>query len=66
MRQRRAKTGAVAPDEPTVEQQLYDGLEEANSMVLARSPSAPDEPTVRRCIASDELCQRSCEVEGND
>jgi hypothetical protein len=38
----------------------------ANNKVLARSPSAPDEPMHRRCIESDELCQRSCVVEGND
>jgi hypothetical protein len=43
-----------------------DGLEEANRKVLAARSSAPDEPMVRRYIASEQLCQRSCAVEGND
>jgi hypothetical protein len=38
----------------------------ANCKVLVRSPSAPYEPTHRRCIASDELCQRLCAVDDND
>jgi hypothetical protein len=42
-----------------------DGLVRANSKVLSRSSSTPDELTKRRCIASDELCQRPCAVEGN-
>jgi hypothetical protein len=41
----------------------YDGHVEANSKVLAVGSSAPDDPTVRRSIASEQLCQRSCAVE---
>jgi hypothetical protein len=37
---------------------LSDGYEETNRDGLARSPSALDEPTHRRCIASEQLCQR--------
>jgi hypothetical protein len=44
---------------------LSDGHEEPNSKVLARSPLAPDEPTHRRSIVLDDLCQQSCAVEGN-
>jgi hypothetical protein len=40
-----------------------DGHLEANSKVLAVGSSAPDDPTVRRSIASEQLCQRSCAVE---
>jgi hypothetical protein len=35
-----------------------DALEGANSKVLARSSSAPDDPTHRRSITSEQLCQR--------
>jgi hypothetical protein len=38
---------------------LSDGYEETNRDGLARSPSAPDEPTHRRCIASEQFCQRT-------
>jgi hypothetical protein len=37
----------------------------ANSKVFARTPSAPDELTLRPVEASDDLCQRSCAVECN-
>jgi hypothetical protein len=35
-----------------------DGHEETDRDVLARGPSAPDEPTHRQCNASEQLCQR--------
>jgi hypothetical protein len=61
-RQRHAKTSSLAPDETTPWSRsnvgLFDGYEETNRDGLARSPSAPDEPTHRRCIASEQLCQR--------
>jgi hypothetical protein len=34
-----------------------DDLEDADSKVLARNSSAPDDPTHRRCIALEQLCQ---------
>jgi hypothetical protein len=37
-----------------------DGLEEANIKVLAMRTSTPEELTMRRCIASDELCMVMC------
>jgi hypothetical protein len=40
-----------------------DGRMEATREVLAVGSSAPDDPTVRRSIASEQLCQRSCAVE---
>jgi hypothetical protein len=36
-----------------------DGRVKANRDGLAAGSSAPDEPTVRRCIASKQLCQQS-------
>jgi hypothetical protein len=39
------------------------GRVEATKEVLAAGSSAPDDPTVRRSIASKQLCQRSCAVE---
>jgi hypothetical protein len=35
-----------------------DGRVEANRDDLAAGSSAPDEPTVHRCIVSEQLCQR--------
>jgi hypothetical protein len=37
-----------------------DGLVEANSKDLPTRSSAPDDPTHRRSIASEQLCQRRC------
>jgi hypothetical protein len=37
---------------------LSDGPVKANRDDLAAGPSAPDEPTHCRCIASKQLCQR--------
>jgi hypothetical protein len=37
---------------------LSDGRVEANRDDLVAGSSAPDEPTHRRCIASEKLCQR--------
>jgi hypothetical protein len=52
-----------APDEPTPWSRgtigLSDGRMEANRDVLAAGSSTPDEPTHRRCIASEQLCQRT-------
>jgi hypothetical protein len=39
---------------------LSDGYEDTYSKGLAKRSSAPDEPTHRRCIASEQLCQQSC------
>jgi hypothetical protein len=36
-----------------------DGLEQANSKVLAARTSTPDEPTVRWSIASEQFCHRT-------
>jgi hypothetical protein len=38
---------------------LSDGRLEANRHDLSAESSAPDDPTHRRCIASEELCQRT-------
>jgi hypothetical protein len=60
--QRRAKTNPSAPNEPTpwwIESiGLSDGHEAAYQDDLAAGSSAPDELTHRRCIASEQLCQR--------
>jgi hypothetical protein len=40
-----------------------DGRVEATRDVLAAGSLASDDPTVRRSIASEKLCQRSCAVE---
>jgi hypothetical protein len=40
-----------------------DGRVEANKDDLAAGSSAPDDPTVHRSIASEQLCQWSCAVE---
>jgi hypothetical protein len=37
---------------------LSDGRVEANRDDLVAGSSAPDDPTHRRCIASEQLCQR--------
>jgi hypothetical protein len=51
-----------APDDPTPWSRgsvgLSDGRVEATREVLAVGSSAPDDPTHRRCIASEQLCQR--------
>jgi hypothetical protein len=51
-----------APDEPTPWSKgsvgLSDGRMEATTDVLAAGSSAPDDPTDRRCIASEQLCQK--------
>jgi hypothetical protein len=52
-----------APDDPTPWSRgsvgLSDGRVEANRGDLDAGPSAPDDPTHRWCIASEQLCQRS-------
>jgi hypothetical protein len=40
-----------------------DDRVEATRDVLAMGSSAPDDPTEHQSIASEQLCQRSCEVE---
>jgi hypothetical protein len=56
-----------APDEPTPWLRgsvgLSDGRMEATRDVLAAGSSAPNDPTERRSIASEQLCQRSRAVE---
>jgi hypothetical protein len=42
---------------------LSDGRMEANSKVLVAGSSAPKDMTKCQCIASEQLCQRSCVVE---
>jgi hypothetical protein len=63
-RQRRTKTNPSAPDDPTPWSRgsigLSDGHEAAYRDVLATRSSAPDEPTQYWCIASEQLCQQSC------
>jgi hypothetical protein len=58
-RQRRAKTSSSALDElmpwSRGSVDLSDGYEETNRDGLARSPSAPDEPMHRLCIASEQF-----------
>jgi hypothetical protein len=39
---------------------LYDGLEETNRDILAKSSSAPDDPMLHRCIVSEQVCQQRC------
>jgi hypothetical protein len=50
-----------APDDPTTWSRgsvgLSDGRVKANRDDLAVGSSAPDEPTHRRCNASEHLCQ---------
>jgi hypothetical protein len=62
-RQRHAKTSSSAPDELMTWSRrsvgLSDGYEETNRDGLARSPSAPDEPTHHQCIASMQFWQRT-------
>jgi hypothetical protein len=41
---------------------LSDGRVEANRDDLVAGSSAPGEPTHRRCIASEQLCQRTSMV----
>jgi hypothetical protein len=61
--QRRAKTKPSALDDPTPWSRgsvgLFDGRVEANRGDLDTGSSAPDEPTHRQCIASEQLCQRT-------
>jgi hypothetical protein len=61
--QRRAKTKPSAPDDPTPWSRwsvgLSDGRVKANRGDLGAGSSALNEPTHRRCIASEQLCQRS-------
>jgi hypothetical protein len=61
--QRRAKTKPSAPDDPTPWSRLSVGLSygrlEANRGDLDARSSAPDDLTHRRCIASEQLCQRT-------
>jgi hypothetical protein len=61
-RQRRAKTKSSAPDDPTPWSRgsvgLSDGRVKANRDNLVAGSSAPDELMHRRCIASEQLCQR--------
>jgi hypothetical protein len=63
-RQRRTKMKSSAPDEPTPWSRgsvgLSDGRMKANRDDLAAGSSAPDETTHRWCIASEQLCQQSC------
>jgi hypothetical protein len=40
-----------------------NGRVEATREVLVAESSAPDDPTVHRSIASEQLCERSCAVE---
>jgi hypothetical protein len=51
-----------APDDPTPWLRgsvgLSDGRVEANRDDLVAGSSAPDDPTDRWCIASEQLCQR--------
>jgi hypothetical protein len=62
-RQRRAKTKLSAPDDPTPLSRwsvgLSDGRLKANRGDLDAGSSAPDDPTDCRCIASEQLCQRT-------
>jgi hypothetical protein len=57
-RQRRAKTRASAPDDRRWSNGSSDGHEETKRDALATSPSAPDDLTHHRCIASEQLCQQ--------
>jgi hypothetical protein len=51
-----------APDDPTPWSRgsvgLSDGRVEANKDDLVVGSSAPDDPTDRRCITLEQLCQR--------
>jgi hypothetical protein len=42
-----------------------DDLKDVDRMVLAVGSSALDDLTVRQSIASEQLCQWSCAMEGN-
>jgi hypothetical protein len=61
-RQRRAKTKSSTPDDlmpwSTGSVGLSDGRVEAIRDILVAGSSALDDPTHRRCIASEQLCQR--------
>jgi hypothetical protein len=61
--QRRTKTKPSAPDDLTPWSRwsvgLSDGRLEAKRGDLDAGSSAPDDPTHRRCIASEQLCQRT-------
>jgi hypothetical protein len=61
--QRRAKTKPSAPDDPKPWSRwsvgLFDSRVKANRGDLGVGSSAPDDPTHRRCIASEQLCQRT-------
>jgi hypothetical protein len=52
-----------APDDPTPWSRgsvgLSDGRVEANRGDLSAESSAPDDPTHRQCIASEQLCHRT-------
>jgi hypothetical protein len=54
----------------SLKHRMIDGCAAVHPMVAWKLPeafwlqsSAPDDPTVRRSIASEQLCQRSCAVE---
>jgi hypothetical protein len=59
-RQRRAKTKPSAPDDPTLWSRgsvgLSDGHVKANRDDLVAGSLASNDPTHRRCIASEQLC----------
>jgi hypothetical protein len=52
---------SLAPDEPMPWSRgsvgLSDGRVESTRDILVAGSSAPDEPTHRRCIAPEQLCQ---------
>jgi hypothetical protein len=60
--QRRAKKKSSAPDDPTPWSRgsvgLSDGRVKANRDDLVAGSSTLDDPTHRRCIESELLCQR--------
>jgi hypothetical protein len=64
--QRRVKKKSLAPDDLTPWSRgsvgLSDGRVKANRDDLVTGSSAPDDPTHRRCIASEQLCQRTSTV----
>jgi hypothetical protein len=63
---RRAKKKSSAPDDLTPWSRgsvdLSDSRVKANRDDLVAGSSAPDDPTHRRCIASEQLCQRTSTV----
>jgi hypothetical protein len=60
--QRRTKKKSSAPDDPTPWSRgsvgLSDGRMKANRDDLVAGTSAPDDLMHRRCIESEQLCQR--------